>query len=139
MKKTFFKIVVLCGILGIGLAGIAMANSAVDGEGPCMMVSPSTIVLANDNVDTVTVHTNISASTVKEGSLTLDDAAPVGVWVDDCGHIVARFWIADLGLPESVDEPVAVTLTLCGDLTGDPTNFSAEDTVMVINPEMGPK
>ena len=135
MKKTFFKIVVLCGILGIGLAGIAMANSAVDGEGPCMMVSPSTIVLANDNVDTVTVHTNISASTVKEGSLTLDDAAHVGVWVDDCGHIVARFWIADLGL----DEPGAVTLTLSGDLTDDPFSFSATDEIMVVDPEKGPK
>ena len=134
MKKTFFTIVVLCGILGIGLAGIAMANSAVDGDEPGMMVSPSTIVLSNENVDTVTVHTNIPAGSVESDSLRLDDAEPVGVWVDDCGHIVARFLIAELDL----DEPGLVTLTLSGDLT-DNSSFSATDEVMVIDPEMGPK
>ena len=138
MKKTFLTIVVLCGILGIGLAGIAIANSAVDGDEPAMMVSPSTIVLANDNVDTVTVHTNIPASTVVDDSLILNGATPTGVGIDSCGHIVAKFPIADLGLPESVDEPVEVPLTLSGDLELEDeddeiviVSFSATDVVTV--------
>jgi len=122
MKKSLIGVLAVCGLLGIGLAGVAVGNSAVgDGE-PAMMVSPSTIVLAK--VDAVTVHTNIPASTVVPGSLDLDGAAPTGIGVDSCGHIVAKFAIADLDLA-----PGEVTLTLSGTLTtGD---FSATDVVRV--------
>jgi len=123
MKKSVFGVLVLCGVFSIGLAGIAMGNSAVGGEEPAMMVSPSTIVLAK--VSTLTVHTNIPASTVVPGSLDLDGAAPTSVGIDNCGHIVAKFAIADLAL-----EAGEATLTLSGSLT-DGSDFSATDVVTV--------
>ncbi|UCH35133.1 MAG: hypothetical protein JSV65_01915 [Armatimonadota bacterium] len=123
MRKTILGILVVCGLLGIGLAGIAMANSAVDSDEPAMMVSPSMIVLAK--VDAVTVHTNIVASSVESGSIDLDGAAPIGVGVDSCGDIVLKFAVADLDL-----EPGLVTLTLSGDLK-DGSSFSATDVVSV--------
>jgi hypothetical protein len=123
MKKTFLKIVVLCGILGIGLAGIAIANSAVDSDEPAMMVSPNVIVL--DKVSTISVHTNIAASTVMDGSLDLNGVAPAYVYQDNLGHIAAKFRVADLGL-----EAGEATLTLSGDYkTGG--DFSADDDVRV--------
>lgn len=124
MKKTFLKIVVLCGILGIGLAGIAIANGALDGDEPAMMVSPSTIVL--DKVNTISVHTNIAASTVTAGSLSLNDADPTYVYEDSLGHIAAKFAVADLGLKKP-----GATLTLTGTYNASGDSFSATDDVIV--------
>ena len=123
MKKGLLQAAVLCGILGMGLAGMAMANGALEGDVPAIMVSPSTIVLAK--VDTVSVHTNVPAAAVVPGSLDLDGATPTNVYVDNLGHIAAKFAVADLGL-----EPGRVTLTLNGALI-DGSRFSAGDTVTV--------
>jgi hypothetical protein len=112
--------------MGLGISGLAFGNSAVKGDEPAMMVSPQTIVLAK--VDTVTVHTNIPATTVAGETVTLDGAAALAVWADDLGHLAARFAVADLGL-----EPApAVVLTLSGAYI-DPAagTFSAQDTVRV--------
>jgi hypothetical protein len=129
MKKTSHKILVLCGILGIGLAGIAMANGALEGDIPAMMVSPSTIVLTK--VSIISVHTNIPASSVNIGSLSLknvdadiDPATPTYVYKDNLGHIAAKFDVADLGL-----EAGEATLMLSGVYDGAP--FSAIDVVTV--------
>ena len=75
MGKTLLGVVALVGLLGLG---VALGNSAVKGDDPAMMASPQTIVLAK--VDSVTVHTNIPASTVAAGTLALivDQAAPKG-------------------------------------------------------------
>jgi len=113
----------LCSLLGIGLVGIAMANSAVDGDEPAMMASPSMIVLAK--VSTVTVHTNIDYAAVVTGSVTLDEAAPTSVGFDNCGHLVAKFTVVDLNLV-----PGEATLTLSGDFK-DGVTFSASDVVTV--------
>jgi len=123
MKKRLFGVLALCGLLGIGLAGVAAGSGAVGGDEPAMMVSPSTIVLAK--VAAVTIHTNIPASTVEVGSLDLDGAAPTGIGVDSRGHIVIKFAIADLDLA-----PGEATLTLSGALK-DGTEFSATDVVRV--------
>lgn len=122
MKKTLLGVVALCGLLGIGFAGMAMANGALEGDAPAIMISPSTIVLAK--VNTVSVHTNIPAVLVAEDSLDLNGAAPTSVYVDNLGHIAAKFAVADLGL-----EPERVTLTLSGVLIDG--SFSASDVVTV--------
>ncbi|MBL7134584.1 MAG: hypothetical protein ISS78_10845 [Phycisphaerae bacterium] len=117
----------ICGLLGIGLAGIAMANGALEGGSPAIMVSPSTIVLAK--VDTISVHTNIPASVVVDGSLTLavnnGIAYDVDRWgVDRLGHITFKFPVDALKLV-----PGEATLTLSGVLEDGP--FSASDIVTV--------
>lgn len=122
--KKLFGIVALCGLLGLGLAGIAMANGSLAGnDAPSIMVSPSTIVLSK--VATVSVHTNIPASAVVAGSLDLNGAGPTSVYVDNLGHIAAKFAVADLGL-----QPGRATLTLSGDLTNG-ESFSAPGVVTV--------
>ena len=123
MQRNLVGMVVLCGLVSLGLAATAIANSAVDGDEPAMMVSPSTIVLAK--VDTITVHTNIIAVEVKSGSITLDGVEPTGTGVDNCGHLVAKFAVDDLDL-----EPGKAALTLDGAFK-DGGDFSATDEVMV--------
>lgn len=124
MKKRILGVVTLCGLIGLGIAGMAMANGALDGEEePVIMVSPGTIVLAK--VDTITVHTNIPAGTVAPGSVDLNGAAPTAVYADNLGHLAAKFSVADLDL-----EPGEATLTLSGDYK-DGDGFSASDTVTV--------
>jgi hypothetical protein len=123
MKRHVIGVLVVCGLLGIGLAGLARASRAVDGDEPAILVSPSVIVLAKS--DAVTVHTNIPAVTVDRGTLALNGVPASAVWVDDCGHVVARFATASLGLT-----PGRVILTLSGAfLDGD--TFAASDVVRV--------
>ena len=76
-------------------------------------------------VSIVTVHTNIPAAMVVSGSLDLDGATPTSVYVDNCGHIVAKFAVADLDL-----EPGKAKLTLSGELV-DGSFFDATDVVVV--------
>jgi hypothetical protein len=123
VKKTLLGVVVLCGLLGICLVGIAVASNAVDGDEPAIKVSPNVIVLAK--VSTVTVHSNIVASAVEPGSIDLDGAIPTSVGADSLGHLVAKFALADLGL-----EPGEASLTLSGTFK-DGGAFSASDMVTV--------
>jgi len=123
MRKTLFGIVALCGLLGLGLVGNVLANSAVAGDVPAMMASPQMIVLAK--VSDITVHTNIPYGTVFPGSVELNNVAASGVWADDCGHLVARFAVKALELT-----PGKVTLTLTG-LFRDGAAFAATDVVSV--------
>ncbi len=122
MKKTLIVTVSLCALIGLGLASSTFGNGAVDGEEPGMMVSPQTIVLSK--IAAVTVHTNIPAVTVVRSSVTLNGVKALYVWADDCGHIAARFLVADLAL-----EPGEVTLTLCGDYVTPGESFVASDVV----------
>ena len=125
MKKVLVVTCVVCALIGVGIGNLALGNSAVKGDEPAMMVSPSTIVLAK--VGAVTVHTNIPEGTVAPGTVTLDGVAPILTWADDCGHLAARFAVADLAL-----QPGRVTLTLCGTYVGDDADtFAAEDVVRV--------
>ena len=126
MKKVLVVTCVVCALIGVGIGNLALGNSAVKGDEPAMMVSPSTIVLAK--VGAVTVHTNIPEGTVAPGTVTLDGVAPILTWADDCGHLAARFAVADLAL-EPADE---VTLTLRGAYIGCAgETFAVEDVVRV--------
>ena len=120
--KNVAKLSVVFFVVG-SIVGLAWANSAVDGDVPAIMVSPSTIFLAR--VSTVTVHTNIPAADVESGSLALNGVKPTSVYVDDCGDIVAKFAVAKLGLKRG-----AAILTLCGDYDAG-GSFSASDNVIV--------
>jgi hypothetical protein len=124
MNRILVGIVVLCGLFSIGLAGIAAANNAVDGDDWAMMVSPSTIVL--DKVDMITVHTNIPLSAVDPDSITLDGEDAADVFPDNLGHLVAKFWVEYLQLvPDAENE-----LTLKGDWKKG-SFFRATDQVQV--------
>lgn len=116
------RILVAVVVLG-GLVSFAVANSAVGGDEPAMMASPSVVVLAK--VDTITVHTNMALSAVDAGTATLNGIAPKSVFADNLGHLVAKFAIADLALT-----PGKVTLTLSGAFE-DGSTFAASDTVTV--------
>ena len=119
MNRALLSVVTVSLLLALTVAGLAMANSALDGSDPAMMVSPSTIVLAK--VSTVTVHTNIPFSTVAQGSLDLSGATPTTVYADNLGHIAAKFAVADLGLVAGT-----ATLTLTGAYAAG-GGFSATD------------
>ena len=123
MKKILVATVVLCALIGLGLGEATRGNGGVRGDQPGMMVSPQMIVLAK--VTAVTVHTNIPEASVADGTVTLNGVAPLDVWADDCGDLVARFAVADLGLV-----PGEVTLTLSGDYAAGGT-FTATDLVRV--------
>jgi hypothetical protein len=124
MNRFLLPTVVFCALLGIGLAGLVMANGAIDGDEPAMMVSPSVIVLAK--VSDITVHTNIVAAAVVPGSVTLDGVSPIFTKSDNRGHLVARFLLDDLSL-----EPGEPTLTLTGEFLEGEEGFIATDVVRV--------
>ncbi len=77
LRHKFVGTAFLCALLAISLVGVALANGALDGQDPAMMVSPSTIVLAKVRV--ITVHTNIPSCLVDPESLDLNGAAPMSV------------------------------------------------------------
>ena len=124
MKKILIVVGVGCALIGLGLGSAVLGNGGVKGNEPGMMASPQTIVLSK--VSTLTIHTNIPEVRVAPGTVTLNDIAPLAVWADDCGHLAARFSVAELKL-EPADE---VTLTLCGTyITG--STFTVQDVVRV--------
>jgi len=122
MNKTFLGLLVVFGLISLGFAGLTRGSNAVVSEEPAIMASPSVIILSK--VTSVTVHTNIPLSAVVPDSVTLNGEAPLGVWADSCGHLAARFAVADLNL-----KPGRATLTLCGDLADG--GFAADDIVTV--------
>ena len=123
MKKFAIVMGAVCVVAGAGLTA-ALGNGAVRGDEPAMMVSPQTIMLAK--VSAVAVHTNVPAADVAPASLTLDGVAATEVWADDCGHVAARFAVADLDLAPAD----AVELTLAG-AYADGGGFTATDVVRV--------
>ena len=129
MKKILIASGVLCAVIGLGLGTAALGNGAVDGDEPGMMVSPQMIVLSK--IAGVTVHTNIPEASVEYAfsPVTLNGVPALYVWADDCGHLAARFKVADLALEPSD----GTTLTLRGDyyVLGQLDSFAAEDIVRV--------
>jgi len=120
--RAAFVVVLL---VGMG-SGIVIANKANEGDGICITVAPSTLVLSS-YVDSIVVHTNIPAQLVDRSSVTLDGIVPYAVGADACGDLVAKF---DIDLVKEIVSPGSVTLTLSG-LFLDDTPFAASDTIMV--------
>ena len=87
------------------------------------MASPQVIIPAK--VSQLTIHTNLPASTVMFDTVALNGVAADSLGVDSCGHLVARFALADLSL-----EPGMMPLTLTG-LFADGTPFAATTEVTV--------
>lgn len=124
MKTISF--VAAVAVLAAVPAGMLLGNSASDGEGFCITVSPSTIVLRSPD-KTVSVHSNIPYGIVDTSSLTMNGIEPTGTKADDLGCLVVKFDKADI---KQVVSPGTATLTLSG-LLIDGTAFEASDTVMV--------
>lgn len=107
------------------VVGLAWANKACQrSESIDIMVSPNTLVLSSF-CDAVTVHSNIPYSTVDAATVTINGVA-VNTWADDCGDLVARISVADLG----VLQPGEITLTLSG-TSVDGKGFVASETITV--------
>ena len=128
--KIIRSAIVVVLLVGIG-SGIVIANKANEGEGDCITISPSTLVLSSFSGD-VTVHSNIVYALVDCSSLELKNPAgdvvtPDSTKRDDCGHLVAKFNTEDV---RDIVEPGQVTLTLSGVLE-DSTLFAASDTITV--------
>jgi hypothetical protein len=123
-----YACVVVAALVVIGLcAGRAVSNGQNDGgEGYQIAVAPSTIALGSP-VDAVTVHSNIPAVLVVEGSVTLNGVPLANVWADDRGHLAGRFALA--ALPALA--PPSATFTLTADLTTG-VSVEASDTVKVV-------
>ena len=124
MKTVSFMATV--GVLFAVPAGILLGNSASNGEGICITVSPSTIVLSSPDT-TVSVHSNIPYRIVDTSSLTLNGIEATGTKADACGCLGVKFNKADI---KQVVNPGKATLTLSGFLM-DGTAFEASDTVVV--------
>jgi len=125
MRHLCVAAVAACLVVG-AVVGEALSNGQNAGDGIQIAVAPSTIALGSP-VEALTVHTNVPLSAVVPGTVALNGVAPIGVWADDRGHLVARFELDDLdGIA-----PPEVTLTLTGDLK-DGTSFAASDTVRVV-------
>ena len=123
--KIIRSAIVVVLLVGIG-SGIVIANKASDGDGICITISPSTLVLSSFS-GSVTVHTNLAIGLVDCSSLTLDGISPYLTKADACGHLVAKF---DADLVREIVSPGQVTLTLSG-LLMDGDSFTAPDTIMV--------
>lgn len=126
MKKT---IIIACLVsLGMGFfAGEVLCGARTD-DPLGIAVSPQTFILSVDQGGAVTVHTEISYSSVDPASLKLNGIPVDWAHVDSRGHIVGEFdeWTvkAIVTVPETV-------MTLTGNYaTGE--SFAGSDTVRVI-------
>lgn len=121
MNRLFLPALMI-GVLGCAAA--VMGNGALAGdEQEAIMASPQTVVLAK--VDSLTVHTNIPAVAVDADTVALNGVPASGIGIDNLGHLVARFALADLALQRG-----QATVTLTG-LYDDGDEFAASDIVTV--------
>jgi hypothetical protein len=125
MRKYRIILVMATLALAIGTS-VIMANKATEGEGICITIAPSTLILSKDTA-CVTIHSNLPIGLVDCDSLTLEGIEPVLVKADSLGHLVAKF---DEEAIKAIVLPGQATLTLTGDLA-DGSDFAASDTITV--------
>ena len=123
--KSMWTAVVVSLLVVIG-CGLVMANGGSEGDGLCITISPSTLVL-DSYYAAVTVHSNIPIGLVECDSLLLEGIVPALTKADSRGELVAKFYSDEV---KAVVEPGYATLTLTGVLA-DGTPFAASDTIEV--------
>lgn len=144
MKKlllTFLMVAVCLGLVQV---------STGDDIGIFITASPKTLVFeSEDDLVTVTVHTDVPFSSVDTGSVELDTDVgnPIpadSTYYDDRGNLVAKFYgveYSDLDINENKQAEV----TLLGDykpVDGAVNTFSGSDTIYVVLKDVdagGPK
>jgi hypothetical protein len=122
MSGRITGVLAVCGLAVLVQTSLSPGNGALAGGEDAIMASPQTVVLGK--VDSLTVHTNMPGL-ASPRDVTLDGVTATETWLDNRGHLAARFSIDELGLA-----PGQAVLTLevvdQGDLI-----FSAGDTVRV--------
>ncbi len=123
MKKTIISLLLL--VVFVFVSAV-LANSACKGDDPAIKISPKTLKLSGP-VSTLTVHSNIPASTVVFDTVALEGIAATSVFADDLGDLVAKIDITEL--KDSLT-PGVLTMTLTG-ITVDGEAFAVAGTLTV--------
>ena len=140
MKKLLltFVMVAVC----LGLAQVSTGEEIIS-----ITASPKTVVFeTEDDLVTVTVHTDVPFSSVDTGSVLLDTGVgePIladSTYYDARGNLVAKFDVYHSDLVIGVIGDKQAELTLLGDYT-DGVAFSGSDDVYVVVKDVddgGPK
>ena len=128
MKKLLltFVMVAVC----LGLAQVSTGEEIIS-----ITASPKTVVFeTEDDLVTVTVHTDVPFSSVDTGSVLLDTGVgePIladSTYYDARGNLVAKFRVYH---SELVIDDKQAELTLFGDYKDSENSFSGSDTVYVV-------
>ena len=127
MRKTkSCGVIVVLALSAIVGTGIVLADD--DPTEISIQVAPATLNL-NEVGEWVTVHTNISYSSVDLETLKLNDIPVARTKKDNCGNLVAKFNQTEV---KEIVEGGKEDLTLTGVKT-DGTKFTGTDTILVID------
>jgi hypothetical protein len=133
LKKMQSSGVVMCCFIALSIAFLH-APTLCHGFEITIQVSPSTLNIQSQS-QVVTVHTNISYSSVVGGTVTLNDL-PISWWkADNQGNFVAKFVMTEvkaLAASGTLQVPGENVLTLTGTTT-DGATFTGSQTITVIN------
>ena len=114
--------------------GLVIGNAQNDGDDINITISPSVLVLGEDDGSNISVHSNIKPDSVDTNSLRLanedgDEIEASSTATDNQGDLVLKFKRDDV---EGIVKAGEVTLTLRGKLTGeDEVKDLASDTIKV--------
>ena len=109
MKNLAKPYIIVFLVIG-AVVGLAWANKACQPYGdPNIMVSPNTLVL-HSPCKHLTIHSNIPFNSVETATVTVDGReVPATFWADDCGDLVARVTVDNLGDLEAGDLEITLS------------------------------
>lgn len=130
--KRLWMVMVIIVLIALG-GGLVTGNAPNDGDGINITISPSVLVLGDDDPTHITVHSNIKPDSVDTDSLILvgekGEAEASSTFTDDRGDLVVKFDRDDV---EEIVKVGEAELTLRGKLTGeDEVKDLASDTITV--------
>ena len=131
--KRLWMITLLCILMALG-GGLVIGNAQNDGDGINITISPSVLVLGEDDGSNISVHSNIKPDAVETDSLRLanedgKEIKAISTFTDNQGDLVLKFKRDDV---EGIVKVGEVKLTLRGKLTGeDEAKALASDTIKV--------